>query len=448
MIYDHIERNENDKALYLIDNHLKLKDNNVHPLFYNLKMSTLINIGKYDEMINIFNELISKESKVKPNPQTFYIICKYYIDNDDYKSFFDIINNEEYYNMIIQHGNGSYLTLFLNKLMYEKKKVDESIKLFKKIKNPRQIDYEKIFHLCNDYDRIDDAIEIYNQLKESFLKSKNVIYLSHSISKSLSLIYGKANRDDLLDSLFDDMNKSSLKPDRSMIIKLMNLWKYSHPKKAIDLFEKYFNEKILKNDIIFLSLGLNIYAHINDVKNARKVYDYVLNSKLIVPDIVFFNSMLKAYCLTNDDDGIQNVINDIKRYGYKLNNVSLVMMLDYTSRYKGIDQMINLYETIPIQNNFKPLPHTMFTVVEILLLNNHINRGLLFMRDNILKDKSLSIEKNECNVTSVIGDNFISFLKEKGLFYSDDNEKKMILDDNERNKWINAINEWIESNKI
>lgn len=446
MIYELMESNKYEEALKLIDDHIHFKGYNTHTLFFNLKMICFINIGRLNEMFDLFNHLLSPESEIKPNAQTFFIICKFYIDNDDYISFNNIINNENYFKIISQHENESYLLKFLYSLMKEKKKVEESIHLFRKIKYPRQVDYERIFHLCNDYNRLDSAIEIYNRLKETVKTSRNVIYLSHSIAKSLSLIYGKANRDDLLESLFNDMEKSSIKPDRAMIIKLMNLWKYSRPLKAIELFEKGFNEKVLKNDIVFLSLGLNIYSHNKDINNAKRIYNYVLNSNVIIPDKIFFNSMLKGYCLTNDDDGVQNVINDMKRYGFTLNNVSLVMLLDFTSRTKGIDQMFHVYNTIPYENNFKTLPHTMFTVVEILLLNNNIHRGLLFMRDNILKENSLYIEKNECNVTWVIGEHFKSFLNDKGLLYSIKDNDKVLLDSNEREKWINAIDEWISNN--
>lgn len=394
-IFDLLEAGKYDKVLQIVNQFLK-KHPRGHVLFYNYKIICLTQLGQFDEALDVWNDI--EAVNVAPNIKTFLAITKIYIKMGSLDLFNAYIDQLEKSNKFFDKEGTREILEVLIQSNYTR----DAVTYFLKMKDVSQTEFEKMFHLCNDNNLYEMVGFVYEKLKKESLDSDQNVYLSHSICKSYALLLAKSNDDEGFDILMADMQASGLVPDKSMYIRLMNHWKYSHPSKALEIFEMSRRDAKMENQLICYSIALNIYAHQRDMTSARSIYQHVLTHTNIVPDMVFFNTILKGYAFTKDEEGVHRIIKDMESYGFKPDSVTLVTLLDFSARNKSIPEMLKLFHEMPEEYNFVPEPHAFFTVVELLAIHKHVEEAFTWLI-NILDNESIVVTPNDCRVIRYVG---------------------------------------------
>lgn len=294
-----------DKAFSIFEE-MKISNLSPNEIIYGCLLNACVRSSDIKRVTEIYQEM--KKLNLDMNIVLYTTLIKAYTKNKDLKSALEV-----YYTML----------------------KDEKVK-------PNIVIYNAILDSCVECYDINKLNEIYNQLKENVLNSKDE---TNQINNST---YKTTNN-------LDDISKQyyNLSPPQPDLITYSTVIKgYARAKQMDKVFDIYNflkeNSDQFKLDEVVFNIVLDGCAKTNNFKKAMEIYDDMKLLKINKSNVLY-SILIKNYANNNDHNSALSLLEEMKENNIKPGVITYTCLIQSCLKSKKFDKAISLFEEMKEQ---------------------------------------------------------------------------------------------------
>ena len=202
--------------------------------------------------------------------------------------------------------------------------------------------FNSLLDSCIKYNRIDKAVEIFNEMKE---KTKN--NLSEYAYSMMIKVYGKSYNLNKCLEMLKEIKKKGNKPSSLTYVCLMNIClKCRKVEMAEKLFEEMGNEcdKDIFNTVFFNLI--NGYKNNKCFDKAKNLFEKYCSLEKNQEDISVYNAILDCCVQFNKFEFMEKVFSNLKEKKFSLDIMTYSLLLKGYTKWNNNEETINIYKAI------------------------------------------------------------------------------------------------------
>ena len=289
---------------------------------------------------------------LKPNDITLNTVIDIMIESGNFdlawKYFDDMENIYE-----VEPDIYTYSTLLKSIKNFEpdQKNIEKAFEILKILKlsktkgiKPDEILYNCLLDTCVKYGRMEQAENIFNDMKEAFVTPSKITYAI--------MIRGYGNDYNLPRAfeIFNEMKLNNISANEIIYGCLLNACvKSSKIEKVCEIYEEITNTTDIAMNIVLYSTLIKGYTKTKNFNKAFEIYKSMQNDKNVTPNIICHNAILDSCVECNNINMMNQIYEEIKSNAVNDENAPQPDLITYStvikgySRVKDSDKVLDIY---------------------------------------------------------------------------------------------------------